>query len=450
MESPCPDAQKSVGPALPHQQISDRPEQRKATNLHISHSWGGGIYRWVHDFCSVDRECNNLVLESLGTRECYGIGLRLVEGASRRELQSWVLKYPISETRVQHQEYRTILETVCQDYDVGHIYLSSMLGHSLDIFNLGIPVTKIYHDYYPYCPNVYTYFGRPCAGCDLEKFTDCLKNNPVDFANDKCSVNYWLDLREAYVEALSRSDVSHVCPSKNVIANLEELDPRLGRLSLTVIPHGINLTKKNSFGGAEEGRKLRVVILGTQHIVKGLKLLEESFDRARLIADLTFLGGGPEGTLFMSRYGVRYIKQYEHSELGALLQEGAFDLALFTSTFPETFCYTLSEVRAHSIPPGARAVGSFLDRIREGEDGFLIGPESEDIVDFLLKLDSDRTLLKELSSRLETLPIRTVEAMVDDYYDLRNRKEEGGMPAPLVERPDSTHPPQQATPGTIY
>ena len=445
MGSLRPDIQKSGRPAPPGRKVSDRSEGRRATNLHISHSWGGGIHRWVHDFCSFDRECDNLVLESLGTRECYGVGFRLVEGASRRELQRWVLKYPISETRVEHQEYRTIVETICNHYDIGHIYLSCLVGHSLDIFNLGLPVTKIHHDYYPYCPNIYTYFGRPCAGCDLEEFTDCLKNNPVDFANNKCSIGYWLGLREAYVEALSRPEVDHVCPSDNVMTNLEKLDGRLGRLPLTVIPHGINLTKKYSFGGAEEGRKLRVAILGTQHIVKGMKLLEKAFDRARLVADFTFLGGGPEGTSFMSRYGVRYIERYEHSDLGNLLHEGAFDLALFTSTFPETFCYTLSEVRAHSIPPSARAVGSFLDRIDDGEDGFLIGPDSEDIIDFLLKVDADRSLLQEVSSRLETAPVRPVEAMVDDYYELRDRKREGGEPAPFLENPDSSRPQYTST-----
>lgn len=365
-------------------------------------------------------------------------------------MQRWVLKYPISETRVEHQEYRTIVETICRRYEVSRIYLSCLVGHSLDVFYLGLPVTKIHHDYYPYCPNIYTYFGRPCVGCDLEELTDCLKNNPVDFANDKCSAGYWLDLREAYVEALGGSEVDHVCPSECVITNLKNLDPRLGRLPLTVIPHGVNVAKDNSFGGAEDGRQLRVAVLGTQHIVKGMKILEEAFDKARLIADFTFLGGGPEGAPFMSRYGVRYVERYEHSQLGALLQEGAFDLALFTSVFPETFCYTLSEVRAHAIPPCARAVGSFLDRIRDGEDGFLVGPESEDIVDFLLKVNADRALLRELSNRLETMPVRPVEAMLDDYHELRNRRNAGKTPAPPVENSTSAHPRRQATAGTRH
>ena len=445
MGSHRPNILKPGGPGQPDQRASGRSDGRRPTNLHISHSWGGGIHRWVHDFCSFDSESGNIVLESLGTRECYGIGHRLVDGASRKELQRWVLRYPISETRVQHDEYQAILETICKTYNVDHVYLSCLVGHSLDLFNLGIPITKIHHDYYPYCPNIYTYFGRPCAGCDDDEFVDCLKNNPVDFANNKCSVDYWFDLREAYVEALSGNDVDHVCPSANVMANLQRLDSRLGDLPLIVIPHGINLAKQNSFGGATEGRKLRVAILGTQHIVKGLKILEEAFDRARLIADITFLGGGPEGTPFMSRYKTQYIERYEHSDLGALLHEGAFDLALFTSTFPETFCYTLSEVWAHSIPPAARAVGSFLDRIQDGEDGFLIGSGSEDIIDFLLKVDRDRSLLREVSRRLEAMPVRPVESMVDDYYQLRRGSKAPTSAASFLESPESSRPQHPAS-----
>lgn len=441
------DIRNPGGSGPPDQKVSNRPGRRGLTNLHISHSWGGGIHRWVHDFCSFDSECKNIVLESLGTRECYGIGYRLVDGGSRKELQRWVLRYPISETRIQHDEHQAIIEAVCTTYDVGHIYLSCLVGHSLDLFDLGLPVTKIHHDYYPYCPNIYTYFGRPCAGCDETEFADCLKNNPVDFANNKCSINYWFDVREAYVEALSGNDVIHVCPSANVVANLKKLDPRLGSLPLNIIPHGINLAKQKSFGGATEGRRLRVAILGTQHIVKGLKILEEAFDRARLIADITFLGGGPEGTTFMSRYGTRYIEQYEHSDLGNLLHEGAFDLALFTSTFPETFCYTLSEVWAHSIPPGARAVGSFLDRIQDGEDGFLIGSGGEDIVDFLLEMDRDRSLLREASHRLESMPVRSVRSMVDEYYDLRTRRQEPQPADSLLKSSGASHP-QHTTSGT--
>lgn len=417
---------------------------RVPVNLHISHSWGGGIHRWVHDFCTFDTNAENLVLESVGTRECFGIGHQLLEGDTRRELQRWVLRDPISETRVNHREYRERIETICREFHVTHIMLSCMVGHALDFFDFDLPITKIHHDFYPYCPNIYTYFDRPCAGCTHDEFEVCLRENPVDFANGKSSVQYWLDYREAYLEAIGRPHVMHVCPSESVRTNLATMNARFEDLTLHVIPHGINMEQENSFGGAEDGRNLRVAVLGTQHIVKGLKVLEAAFDRARLIADFTFLGGGPEGTPFMDRFGVRYIERYDHADLSGLLRDGAFDLALFTSTFPETFCYTLSEVRAHAIPPCARQVGSFVDRITDGENGFLIGPGSEDIVDFLIRAHRDRSLLRALSERLSQEPLRTVETMIQDYERLRHAATSGAKSRPTGAF-TAKHPPKPTT-----
>ena len=253
-----------------------------------------------------------------------------------------------------------------------------------------------------------------------ESLNACLENNPVDFANRKSSVGYWLDLREAYIEALCRSHVQHVCPSANIAGHLRSRDPRFAGLDYTVIPHGINMRKQNSFGGAEDGRNLRAVVLGTQHIVKGLDTLRAAFDRARLIVDFTFLGGGPGGMELGSRFGVNYVERYDHGALSGLLSEGRFDFGLFLSVFPETFCYTLSEVWAHCVPACTSRVGSFEDRIEEGENGLFFGLDSHDLVDFLLDVNWDREKLRRISRALQDVHVRTVTEMVDDYYRLRD------------------------------
>ena len=170
-------------------------------NLHISHSWGGGVDRWVRDFCRHDHHCENLVLENVGTENCYGLGLRLVDGRSRQEVDTWYHRDPINETRIHHPGYKEILGAIVSEHEISHIYLSCLIGHTLDVFDLDIPLTKIHHDFYPYCPNIYIYFGGICESCDAERVGACLGANPVNFANHKSSVDYWLDLRGAYTEA---------------------------------------------------------------------------------------------------------------------------------------------------------------------------------------------------------------------------------------------------------
>ena len=54
------------------------------------------------------------------------------------------------------------------------------------------------------------------------------------------------------------------------------------------------------------------------------------------------------------------------------------------------------------------------------EDGFLIDPNAEDIVDFLLFANSNRHVLREASQRIKKLPVRTVDEMVGDYYQVRD------------------------------
>lgn len=409
-------------------------------NLHVSHSWGGGIDRWVRDFCNHDAHSENLSLENIGTFNCYGLGLRLVDGASREELGKWYFRDPISETRIHHPEYKEVLKSIVADYEISHVYLSCLTGHSLDIFDLGVPVTKIHHDYYPYCPNIYIHYGGVCGSCDDQRLGVCLENNPVDFANRKSSVGHWLDLREAYVEALCLPHVEHICPSANIAGHLGARDPRFARLKYAVIPHGINMDKQNSFGGAEEGRHLRAVVLGTQHIVKGLDILREAFDRARLIVDFTFLGGGPGGSELATRYGVNYVERYEHGTLDGLLSEGRFDFGLFLSVFPETFCYTLSEVWAHCIPACTSRVGSFEDRIEEGENGLFFGLDSHDLVDFLLNVNWDREQLRRVSRALQEVPVRSVTDMVEDYYRLRDDSAEASGVQRLSPKPPPVGP----------
>lgn len=394
--------------------------QSRPRNLHISHSWGGGVDRWVQDFCRHDHTSDNLVLENVGTENCYGLGLRLVDGRSRQEVDAWYHRDPISETRIHHPGYRDILAAIVSEHEISHIYLSCLIGHTLDVFDLDIPVTKIHHDFYPYCPNIYIYFGGICERCDEERVCACLDANPVNFANHKSSVGYWMDLRRAYTEALCSPHVTHVFPSASTFGHLSARQECFAELDHHVIAHGINMRKQDSFGGAEPGRRLRVVVMGTQNIVKGSELLRQAFDHARLVADFTFLGGGVEGRDYASRFGVRYVEHYQHNTLSSLLRDGRFDLSLFASLFPETFCYTLSEAWAHCVPACARKVGSFLDRIEDGKNGFLLGSDSDALVDFLLHIGSNREELRQVSTLLREMPVRTVQEMVLDYYRLRD------------------------------
>lgn len=391
-------------------------------NLHLSHSWGGGLHRWVSDFVDNDSLSDNLVLESVGSVDCWGVGFRLLRGSDRELLRQGTFSEPISETAWRHPEHRTVLTEICERYGVDHIYLSSLIGHSLEVFELGLPMTRVLHDFHPFCPNVYIYFGEICSSCPTSRLSRCLVENPVSFANDKCSAAYWLEIREALLGYLARPEVRLVAPSAAAVGHWRALDERFVQLDLRVIPHGIRFPKRNYFGGARKGRKLRVGLLNHLHLVKGLESVRELFETARLIVDFVFLGAGGEGRIFESRWASEYVESYDHHDLPGLIERHRLDLFLLPSIFPETFCYTLSEAFVHGIPPCARRIGSIPERVRDGQDGFLFD-DNEELLELLLRLDRERAQLARVAATIRERPVRTAREMVADYYLLRSDRD---------------------------
>ncbi len=390
--------------------------QIKPTNLHFAHSWGGGLGRWIESFAGADGYAENLVLESCSTLECFGLSYCLQHPKSRTTLNSWVLHRPISEMRSSHGEYAAILESICSDFGITHIYISSLIGHSYDVFRLGLPVTKIYHDYSTYCPALYIYRDGICTTCTTDDLQLCKK---VNHFPPKNSPRYYLELREDFFAAVEGADVRHVAPSPSVPRHLRELDSRFEDFEFAIIEHGISFPKRDCFGGAEDGQRLQVGVLGHLNWNKGLAAMRQLFDTLRLIADIHFIGAHDAGSEFINRWGSSYVHEYTHNELPQILDRYQLDLTLFLPIVPETFSYTLSETWSFCLPPAAQRIGALADRIEDGCDGFLLDRSDEAVVDFLLYVDRDRDALRRVAAHLRDKPVRTIDHAIRDYYLLR-------------------------------
>lgn len=397
--------------------MNQRPKPGGRANLHLAHSWGGGTARFIEDFARADQHSSNLVLESFGTSNCFGVGLRLKQAASGEVLDRWVLNDPVTEVRDRHPEHRRILEAICGKYQVEHIYLSSLIGHSLDVLRLGIPITRIYHDYFPECPAVHLYRGKVCTSCTRKDLELCVSGN--DLLRPMASARYHLALREAILDAMAAADIRHVSPSRSLIENMCRIERRFEQATFSVIEHGISYRKRNCFGGADDDRRLRVGFLGHLGSHKGLDLLSDQFGRLRAIADLHFLGAGDPARKFAERWGCRFIHYYQREALPRILAEHQLDLLLFLSLVPETFSYTLSEAWCFCVPPAAVAIGALAERIEHKQDGVLLGSDEGEVVDFLLDIDRERSKLREIATRLADKPVRSAGEAVADYYRLR-------------------------------
>ncbi len=389
----------------------------RPTNLHVAHLWGGGTEVWIEDFAAADGLSENLVLQALGTEECYGLRLRLMHVTSATVIESWMLRDPIGEVRSRHPEYAAVLAEICARFGVRHIYVSSLVGHSLDVFRQGIPCTKIYHDYFPYCPAFFVTRDGPCTSCTKADLGACKDWDTSH--RPKASPSYYVELRDSYFETVAGGDIHHVSPSRSVPQNLRALDSRWNGIDFDIIGHGITHRKQNLFGGAEDGRRLRVGLLGLLGWNKGRQMVRETFDTIRTIVDLHIIGAEEAGVEYDGRWGAHFVHHYEKDELQGIIDLHRLDLMIFVSQVPESFSFTLSEAWCFGIPPAARRIGAHAERISNGSNGFLFGLEDDAVIDFLLWADRERDELRRVARRLQEKSVRTVKEAVRDYYRLR-------------------------------
>src|SRR5262249_13278319 len=105
-----------------------RPRQ-----LHIMHSWGGGLERWVREYCRADQTHVNFLLKSVGTWNSFGMELRLYRDCDDSQpIGVWPLRPAIKSTSTEHESYRSALAEIVERFGVGRILISSLIGHSLD------------------------------------------------------------------------------------------------------------------------------------------------------------------------------------------------------------------------------------------------------------------------------------------------------------------------------
>jgi glycosyltransferase involved in cell wall biosynthesis len=231
---------------------------------------------------------------------------------------------------------------------------------------------------------------------------------------------FWDRLRREYFVALDLATPTLVCPSPSVQRNLKSVDRRFAGRTFHVIEHGINRPKRYCFGGAEDDRRLRFIVLGHLSVFKGLDRLRRLLPRLRLFADVHLVGSGAESGSLTERRGVHHVDGYRQEELPEILATIRPDLALMLGDIPETFSYTLSELWAHAIPVCAPRLGSFADRMVDGCDGFLIDLDLESWVERLVELDGNRGAIRGVAGSLRRTPVRDVGAMVEEYYALRD------------------------------
>jgi GT2 family glycosyltransferase/glycosyltransferase involved in cell wall biosynthesis len=401
-------------PALPG--LDGRP-----VVLHVVHGWGGGVDRFVRDLASADRTHCHLALVARGHpgRKRHGEALELLLPAAPEAppLRRYALDRPIAATAIAHAGYRAALAAVIGEFAVDAIVVSSLVGHSLDALATRLPTVVVTHDYYPCWPILHADFGAAASNFAPERMAAALAT-ATDLPFDERDPAFWIALRTRWVELVLAAGATLVSPSYAARDNLTRIEPRLSALPWRVIPHGL-APFEAPIADATPPRRSRPLLLvpGRINGAKGRELLDQVLPRLLEFADVHLLGCGKAGEVYFGRGGVDVELDYARAELPAHVARIRPDLALLPSTVAETFSYTLSEMRALGVPTVATALGSFLERIDDGEDGFLAPPEPARYIEHVRAIVGDRAGLARVRARLATAPEPDTARMAADWAE---------------------------------
>ena len=403
--------------------ISDFRQAVKPITLHVTHSWGGGVAKWVESFIDGDESGVNLQLRSEGPQSGKGYGQRLslyLDNQLDAPIASWWLQPAIQSTSGEHPQYRSILGEITSRYGVGRLVASSLVGHSLDALATGLPTIQVLHDFYPLWPLLGIHPGPYLETDSRHRLQEALREHALLPGFRHRNAGDWHSLGKQWHELVQSRGVRVAAPSRSVAGLLRQLDPAWEGTDIEIIPHG--LPELPGSAGVvprdrEDGR-LRLVIPGRIQEGKGQKLLLEALPELSKIAQVYLLGAGKDGEVFFGISGVDIVLQYRREELRSLLATIGPHAACLLSVVPETFSYTLSEMQQLNIPVIATRVGSLEERITDGDNGWLIEPDATSLLDRIKKLASNRADLSEMRIRLEAFDLPGIRQMVEEYEKL--------------------------------
>jgi len=318
--------------------LSELPKQLL---LFVSHSWGGGIRRYMNDVAALlEERAEVLYLESAADDVVKLYWPR--EG----ECFSAYFRFPAE---------MTLLADVLKSIGVARLHFHHVHRLPRAILELpaavGVPFDCTLHDYFSICPQYHlvTEDGHYCGEPDAIGCAACLTRRPGQWGLD---INAWRGIFGTFLRGADRL----IAPSQDVAIRIQKYFPEL---AINVWPHPEGVP-------AEARRVGRVVVLGNLTPAKGLHVVAacaRDAESRRLPLTFRVLGSTTEPVPQFPDVPLSIVGQYEDAELAQLLAAERADVILFPAQVPETYAYTLSVALASSTPIVASDLGALPERL---------------------------------------------------------------------------------------
>lgn len=318
-------------------------ESPRPVLVFVSHRWGGGIRRHMHDLAALIGE--RAVVLFLEPAVDDTVKLHWPRAG---ESFAAYFRLPFDLPRLAE-----MLRTI----GVARLHFHHVHQLPRAILDLpaaaGIAYDCTLHDYYAICPQYHlvTEDGEYCGEPDARGCGECLARRPAQWGLDIAS---W---RAAFGKLLRGAD-RLIAPSGDVAQRMSRYFPDV---SIAVWPHP-------EPPPPPAPRVVRVVIVGNLSPEKGLRVAAACAQDARerrLPMTFRVLGSTTQPVAQWPETPLTIHGQYEDAELPRLLAAEKADVVWFPAQVPETYSYTLSVALASGLPIVASALGALPERLAQ-------------------------------------------------------------------------------------
>lgn len=321
-----------------------------------------------------------------------------------------------------NEDYSKMLDQVISDYSINAVHIHHMIGHYFDIFNT-IKKNQLYsvitlHDYYSVCPIINKMYKREvyCGNPSIKQCGECLqfctgmKNNMIET---------W---RKIWKNLLDNVD-EIICPSE---AAKKEVLMTYKDLNISVIEHGVNISKIKTNLTLDVGKLSNIAFIGVIAKHKGKDIFEYLIKSAKIKNIKIHLFGITDLVTKDTKYFKNHGK-YVRSDLCQMLANNNIKMICLFSVWPETYAYTLNESIACGVPVLGVDIGAIGERIKKYNLGWLIDLDSkeEDYVKKIKEILNDKEGYEEKIRSINKYKIKTTKAMADDYDKLYSKTKSG-------------------------
>lgn len=295
------------------------------------------------------------------------------------------LQEPVSPTNHRSFEYDRVLGAWLAKYEFTLVHIRQLIWHSLSLPRLakesGAVVINSFHDFYTISPSVKLldedniFRGVTCPEGKAYASTDLWPENSMPRLGPDWSTRW----QKMFADALAVCD-AFVTTSPSARDMIMKVMPPETAERFAVIPHGRDFPEmRRNFNLPVPEQALRILVPGNISVAKGRAVIEGLLDRDEIAQRLEFhiLGDHDFPT---KRRGLHFHGLYKREDFINRVEQISPHVGAVFSIWDETYCHTLTEMRAASLPVIGLDYPTVAGRIRAANGGWVYSETDIDVL----------------------------------------------------------------------